>query len=82
MGLTMRMVDELIQRMHIRNTTKEYYRSKLLTSVHGLEIPTLEEILGIKSEEATDDKKNAQMEKMALDMLERQRKKATQEPHG
>lgn len=66
----MRQLVNFMDKIHVRNTKKEYYRSAFLAKLHRAEIVPLEEILGVSFEEkAFDEKTDTDMERYALAQL-------------
>lgn len=73
----MRQLVALAAAIHVRNTKKEYYRSKFLATLNNAEILPLDEVLGVQSdndESAFDSKTDAQLERLALKKLEERQK--------
>lgn len=70
----MRQLDALVTKIHVRNTTREYQRMSFQAKLAGGEMTTtLEQLLGVGSEESAFDEKQdqaldayakAQLEKM------------------
>lgn len=73
----MRQLVALVRAIHVRNTKKEYYRSKFMASLHRAEIPSLNEVLGVQSEEEEtsnfDKETDAFLERRAFEMLKEKR---------
>lgn len=69
----MRQLQVLLRRIQTRNTTKDYNYAALHAKLAGAEIPSLEEILGVPSEDTGgfDDDTDAAFEKHALALLEK-----------
>lgn len=65
-----------LEKIQLRNTTRQYYKMKFQASLHQAEISPLEDILGVPSEGEThfDADTDAAFEKRALQLLEERRK--------
>lgn len=69
----MKQVYAFAEKINLRNTKKEYYRTAALASVNDKEIKSLEEVLGVESSNegsAFDPKTDEYLEKLALQRLE------------
>jgi hypothetical protein len=71
----MRQLVAFLEKIHVRNTKKEYYRSALLCKLNHAEIAPLEEILGVAYTEETefDSETDKQMEAHAKALLAQKR---------
>lgn len=75
----MRQMCAFLEKIRIRLTTREYYRSELLAKVNGFEIGSLESVLGVSSggEALFDDAASDAMEKRALELFEERKRLAS-----
>lgn len=66
-----------LEAIRIRNTTNKYYDFKFHASLHKAEMASLDEVLGVDlvEESAFDERTEAEMDKIALKLLEQKRAK-------
>lgn len=76
----MRQVVAFIEKIRIRSTTREYYRMSFFAKLHKAEIASLDEILGVASEDEASqftEEHDKAMEARALALLEERKKAAS-----
>lgn len=67
----MRQLVAFVDRIRRRNVTEEYYHRNFFAQLHGVEMPSLDSILGVASNEESpfDTKTDEYLEKRALALL-------------
>lgn len=75
----MRQLVCFMEKIRVRTTTKEYYHFKFLASLQRVEMPSLESILGVASEDETEfsEAENTAMEAHALKLFEEKQRAAS-----
>lgn len=72
----MRQLWAFLDKIRVRTLTQEYNRTAILCKFHNAEICSLDEILGVSSDEEDETNFGEQFEKRALALLEERRKAA------
>lgn len=75
----MRQLVAFLEKIRVRTNTEEYYHRKFFAQLHGAEMPFLEEVLGVASEDeenSFNEQTNKELDERALRLLEERRAQA------
>lgn len=76
----MRQLKAFMEKIRIRTVTEEYYHRNFFAQLHRAEMPSLDSILGVASEDEEtpfDERSDKELEARALALLEERKKAAS-----